>query len=261
MEYSKITVEQRGYILLMGLNRPEKLNAFDVDMYIELANAYYELHTSDNLRCGVLFAHGEHFTAGLELDKWTAVFQNGWDDLPDVAIHPLGIDEDKRCRKPVVMALRGRCYTIGFELLLANDIRVAASDAKIALLEVKRGLYPLGGGTVRLIQEVGWGNAMRYLLTGDEITATEALRMGLVQQVTEPGLELEAAIDLAEKIAKAAPLGVMGALKSARLARIEGDKVALERLIPDFQPVMQSEDIKEGIMSFLERREANYKGK
>lgn len=261
MGYSRITVEEKDHIFLMGLNRPEKRNAFDLDMYMELADAYGELHRNKELRCGVLFGHGEHFTAGLELDKWAAVFQNGKIDIPEGAIHPLGIDEDNRCSKPVVMAVRGRCYTIGFELLLANDIRVVASDAKIALLEVKRGIYPVGGGTVRLFQEVGWGNAMRYLLTGDEVTAEEALRMGLVQQVTKPGEELEAAIKVAEKIAKAAPLGVMAALQSARTAHIEGDKAALARLIPDLQPLMQSEDVKEGIISFMERREAIFQGR
>jgi enoyl-CoA hydratase/carnithine racemase len=261
MTYSRITVEKSGHILLMGLNRPEKRNAFDVEMYLELADAYRELHHNSELRCGVLFAHGDHFTSGLELDKWASVFTNGWSDLPNVEIHPLGIDEDNRCRKPVVMALQGRCYTIGFELLLANDIRIASNDAKIALIEVKRGLYPLGGGTVRLIQEIGWGNAMRYLLTGEEINAEEALRLGLVQHVTEPGQQLSTAIEVAEKIAKAAPLGVMGALKSARMSRIQGEKAALERLITDFQPIMKSEDVKEGIMSFLERREAKFQGR
>ncbi len=261
MTYTRITVEERGPILMMGLNRPEKRNAFDLEMYAELAAAYGELHRREDLRCGVLFAHGDHFTAGLELDKWAPVFQSGRIDIPEGAIHPLGLDEENRCRKPVVMALRGRCYTIGFELLLAQDMRVAASDARIALLEVKRGIYPVGGGTVRIIQEMGWGNAMRYLLTGDEISAEEAFRMGLVQQVTEPGSELDAAVTLAEKVAKGAPLGVMAALKSARIARIEGDRAALARLIPDLLPLMQSEDVREGMLSFLERREANFQGR
>lgn len=261
MTYTRITVEERGPILMMGLNRPEKRNAFDLEMYVELAAAYGELHRREDLRCGVLFAHGDHFTAGLELDKWAPVFQSGSIDIPEGAIHPLGLDEENRCRKPVVMALRGRCYTIGFELLLAQDMRVAASDARIAFLEVKRGIYPVGGGTVRIIQEMGWGNAMRYLLTGDEISAEEAFRMGLVQQVTEPGSELDAAVNLAEKVAKGAPLGVMAALKSARIARIEGDRAALARLIPDLLPLMQSEDVREGMLSFLERREANFQGR
>ena len=261
MEYTKITVERKGRVLLMGLNRPEKMNAFDLDMYMELAQAYGELSRDDELFCGVLFAHGEHFTSGLELDKWAPVFSGDGFNVPEGAIHPLGLDPDNMCKKPVVMAVRGRCYTIGFELLLAQDVRVCASDARIALLEVKRGIYPVGGGTVRLFEEIGWGNAMRYLLTGDEINAEEAYRLGLVQEVVEPGEEVEKAIELAETIAKRAPLGVMAALRSARISRVEGHREALKRLIPDIIPILGSEDAKEGIMSFMERREAVYKGK
>ncbi len=261
MEYTRITAETRGHVLLMGLNRPAKRNAFDIEMYEELGHAYTELHNNPELRCGVLFAHGEHFTSGLELDKWAAVFSTGKWEMPEGVIHPLGLDEDRRCKKPVVMAIRGRCYTIGFELLLAQDIRVAATDAKIALLEVKRGIYPVGGGTVRLFEEIGWGNAMRYLLTGDEITGEEAFRMGLVQELTEPGKELEKAIEIAESIAKKAPLGVMAALRSARISRVDGARAAIEQLMPDLLPIMKSEDAMEGVMSFMQRREANFKGK
>jgi enoyl-CoA hydratase/carnithine racemase len=261
MDYTRITAEARGHVFLMGLNRPEKRNAFDLEMYDELAHAYGELDRNPELRCGVLFAHGEHFTSGLELDKWASAFTSGKWNIPDGCIHPLGIDLDKRCQKPVVMAIRGRCYTIGFELLLAQDIRVAATDVRIALLEVKRGIYPVGGGTVRLFQEIGWGNAMRYLLTGDEITGTEAYRLGLIQELTEPGNELNRAIEIATDISKRAPLGVMAALKSAQIARTEGPRAALARLIPDLMPIMRSEDALEGVMSFMERREANFKGK
>lgn len=261
MNYSRITVETRNNIFLMGLNRPEKRNAFDLEMYSELGQAYAELHSNADLRCGVLFAHGDHFTSGLELDKWKDVFDSGEFTIPEGCIHPLGLDEDKRCRKPVVMAVRGMCYTIGFELLLAQDIRIAASDARFALLEVRRGVYPVGGGTVRLFEEIGWGNAMRYLLTGDEMPAAEAYRLGLVQEIVEPGKELARAVEVAENIAKCAPLGVMAALKSARMARVQGTKAALERLMPDLYPVMKSGDAEEGLMSFIERREARYKGR
>ncbi|MBA4423971.1 MAG: enoyl-CoA hydratase [Syntrophus sp. (in: bacteria)] len=261
MDYTRITVETRGHVYLMGLNRPEKRNAFDLEMYEELAGAYGELDRHPELRCGVLFAHGAHFTTGLELDKWASVFAGGKWTIPEGCIHPLGIDSDARCKKPVVMAIRGRCYTIGFELLLAQDIRVASTDARIALLEVKRGIYPVGGGTVRLFREIGWGNAMRYLLTGDEITGAEAYRLGLVQELTEPGNELDRAIEIAADISKRAPLGVMAALKSARIAGVEGPGAAFARLIPDLIPIMGSEDALEGMMSFIERREANFKGK
>lgn len=260
MDYTRITAEKHDHILLMGLNRPEKRNAFDLDMYNELGHAYAELHNNKDLRCGVLFAHGGHFTSGLELDKWKDVLSGGKITVPDGCIDPLGLDEDNRCCKPVVMAVRGMCYTIGFELLLAQDIRIASSDACFAFLELKRGFYPVGGGTIRLHQEAGWGNAMRYLLTGEEMPAAEALRTGIVQEVTEPGKELAIAIKVAESISKCAPLGVMAALKSARISRVQGTKAALGRLMPDLYPIMASEDAKEGLISFLERREARYRG-
>jgi len=161
MEYTRLKVETRGHVFIMGLNRPEKRNAFDLEMYEELACAYGELDRNPELRCGVLYAVGEDFTSGLELDKWAAVFSSGKWTIPESSIHPVGLDEDKRCRKPVVMAVRGRCYTIGFEILLALDIRVVSKDARFSLLEVKRGIYPVGGGTVRLFEEIGWGNAMK----------------------------------------------------------------------------------------------------
>ncbi|MDD5475072.1 MAG: crotonase/enoyl-CoA hydratase family protein [Syntrophales bacterium] len=261
MNYTRINVEKKGHVLLMGLNRPEKLNAFDLVMYEELAYAYGELDGNPEMRCGVLYAEGKDFTSGLELDKWAAVFASGEWKIPEGSIHPLGLDEDSRCRKPVVMAIRGRCYTIGFELLLAQDIRVASKDARIALLEVKRGIYPVGGGTVRLFEEIGWGNAMRYLLTGDEITGEEAYRMGLVQELAEPGKELDRAVELAVQISKRAPLGVMAALKSSRISRVHGVKEAIARLMPDLLPIMESDDAREGVMSFIERREADFKGK
>ena len=261
MHYTRITIETRGHVFLMGLNRPEKRNAFDLEMYEELARAYGELDRNPDLRCGVLFAHGDHFTSGLELDKWAPVLSTGKWTIPEGCIHPLGLDSGARCSKPIVMAIRGRCYTIGFELLLAQDIRVASTDARIALLEVKRGIYPVGGGTVRLFEEIGWGNAMRYLLTGEEIGGPEAFRLGLVQELTEPGNELDRAIEIATDISKCAPLGVMAALKSARIARVEGPDAAFARLMPDLIPILGSEDATEGVMSFIERREANFKGK
>jgi enoyl-CoA hydratase len=258
----KITVEQRGYVLLMGLNRPEKRNAFDVEMYQDLAEAYGRLDRDRELRCGLLFAHGGHFTAGLDLVGWATLLQAGqFAPLPPGGIDPLGLYGEQVVRKPVVMAAQGYCLTIGLELLLAADVRVAASDTSFAQIEVKRGFYAAAGATIRLPQEIGWGGAMRYLLTGDEISAAEAFRLGLVQAVTAPGEQLGLALKLAESIARQAPLGVQATLQSARLARLEGDRAAAMRLLPELQPVLQSEDAREGYLSFMERREAVFKGK
>lgn len=259
---SKVTAAKKGHILLIGLNRPDKMNAFDLDMYMQLAEALGRLHHNSDLRCGMLFAHGKNFTAGLDLPKWVEVFSSGhFPDLPEEFCDPFGLDEARRVGKPLVMAVQGICYTIGLELLLAADVRLAASDTKFGQIEVKRGIYPVGGATVRLYQEIGWGNAMLYLLTGDEISAEEAYRMGLVQEVTAPGEQYDRALIVAERIAEQAPLGVQASLLSARLARSEGIKKAAARLLPDLQPIINSEDAREGVLSFIERRKAHFKGR
>lgn len=261
MDYRKLTLAVDGHVLMIGLNRPEKKNAFDLDMYRELALACGELQRSHDLRCGLLFGHGDHFTAGLDLPQWAPVFQAGrFPDLPEGAIDPLGLDENNRLEKPLVMAVQGICLTIGIELLLAADVRVAADTTRFGQIEIKRGIYPVGGATVRLIQEIGWGNAMRYLLTGDLFTAEEAYRMGLVQAVTADGGQVERALDIARTIADQAPLGVAATLASARIARSQGESAAMARLMPDLMPLLQSEDFKEGVQSFIERRNARFKG-
>ena len=261
MSEKKIIVERRGHVLLMGLNRPDKMNAFDVEMYRELAVALGELHRDGELRCGLLYAHGKHFTAGLDLPQWAPCLGEArLPELPAGSCDPFGLVEGRQVGKPMVMAVQGICYTIGLELLLAMDIRVAASDTRFGQIEVRRGIYPVGGATVRLHREIGWGNAMRYLLTGDEIPAAEALRLGLVQQLAEPGGQVDRALEIAETIARQAPLGVQASLKSARRTRAEGERAAIARLLPDLAPIMKSEDAAEGIRSFVERRQARFRG-
>jgi enoyl-CoA hydratase/carnithine racemase len=262
MQPASITVNTDGHILKIGIDRAAKRNAFDVAMYRDLAAAYGRLTADPDLRCGLLYAHGEHFTAGLDLPQWAGVFAEGrFPELPAGAVDPLGIYSDRVLSKPMVMAVQGICLTIGIELLLATDIRVAAADTRFGQIEIKRGIYPVGGATIRLFQEVGWGNAMRYLLTADEISANEAFRMGLVQEVTAPGEQLDRAMAIARTIAAQAPLGVQASLKSARLARRQGEIAAMKRLLPDLLPLMNSRDVEEGIAAFIERREARFRGR
>jgi enoyl-CoA hydratase len=256
-----VTVERRGHVLLMGLNRPAKRNAFNLAMIDQLAAAYYELEADDELRCGVLFAHGENFTAGLDLAEVGPAVRDGG----------LGLDgagrrdpwrRDGTWTTPVVAAAQGWSLTLGIELLLAADIRIAASDARFAQMEVNRGIYPFGGATIRLPRDAGWGNAMRWLLTGEQFGAAEAYRIGLVQEVVEPGRQADRAAELAEAIAaRSAPLGVKMTLASAHRAQRDGEAAAFACLEADAATLFGTEDGREGIRSFTERRAARFTGR
>ncbi|HEU5230183.1 MAG TPA: crotonase/enoyl-CoA hydratase family protein [Ktedonobacteraceae bacterium] len=256
----KVTLERHGHVLLIGLDRAAKRNAFDRAMLDALGKAYGELERDADLRCGVLFAHGDHFTAGLELTQFIDRLGRGVQDVAEGALDPLGIT-GPRLSKPMVCALQGICLTIGIELMLATDIRIAAANTRFAQIEIKRGIYPIGGATIRFVREAGWGNAMRYLLTGDEFSAQEAFRIGLVQEVVEPGRQLARAEEIAQIIAQQAPLGVYATLKASRFALTAGEEEAMRHLAPSLAPLLQSEDAQEGIRSFIERRPANFKGK
>lgn len=257
-----LTLARRGHVLLMGLNRPRKRNAFNIALLVALAHAYEQLEINDDLRVGVLFAHGEHFTGGLDLAEVGPALSEGRFNYPPAEGRDPWRNDARPWTKPIIAAAQGWCMTLGIELLLAADIRIASSDTRFAHLEVRRGIYPFGGATIRLPREAGWGNAMRWLLSGDTYDATEAYRIGLVQEVTEPGAQVDRAIELAEHIARdAAPLGVRTALWSAQAAQSQGEPLAASRLTEDMRTLMASEDAAEGMLSFLERREARFVGR
>jgi enoyl-CoA hydratase/carnithine racemase len=163
--------------------------------------------------------------------------------------------------KPVVLAVQGTCLTLGVELALASDVVVAADSTRFGQIEVKRGILPFGGATTRFAARSGWGDAMRWMLTGDPFDAAEALRIGLVQQVAPVGEQLAHAIHLATTIARQAPLGVQATLRSARAAVVDGQSAALAPLLADARAIMASDDAREGLQSFIERREARFTGR
>jgi enoyl-CoA hydratase len=255
-----VIVDQQDHVLRIGLNRPAKRNAFNVEMLDELGRAYERLERDDDLRVGVLYANGDHFTAGLDLAEVGPRLMEGSLDWPDDARNPWRND-GRPWTKPVVAAVQGWCLTLGIELLLAADVRIASADARFAQLEVQRGIYPFGGATTRLPREAGWGNAMRWLLTGDEFDATEALRIGLVQEVVAPGNQLDRAVELAERIAtRSAPLAVRTTLAAAQRANREGEQAAEDRFVDDVVALFKTTDGAEGMQSFLERRPARFVG-
>ncbi|MDQ5987542.1 MAG: Short-chain-enoyl-CoA hydratase [Syntrophus sp. SKADARSKE-3] len=258
-----INIKTEGHIFLIEVNRPQKYNAMTQEMYHQLAQAYFKLDADADARVGLLYAIGPHFTSGLELTDWAEAFSSGRGFPLDEknAIDPFYMMSDVRCRKPIIIAVQGYCYTWGLEIMLNTDIRVAATDTRFGMLEVRRGFFPSGGATLRLPKEIGWGNAQRYLLTGDEMSAEDAYRLGLVQHLTEPGRQFEKAMELAGRVASAAPLGVRNVLKSCRVAALEGEEAAKAIIHQDVAEIMKSEDMQTGIQSFIERREAVFKGK
>jgi len=254
---SKVTTEKVGHVLKIGLNRPDKMNAADEEMLHQLALAYGELEKEKELRVGLVFAHGDHFTAGLDLFDVGPKMQTGKLQLvPEGGIDPWGI-QTKQVSKPVVMATRGTCFTLGVELALASDIVIAASDSKFAQLEVARAILPFGGGTIRLPKVAGHAKAMQYLLTGDSFGANEALAMGMINEIVEPGQELGRAMQFAEKIAAQAPLAVQATLASARNADSENEK---QQLFIRLGNLMATKDVERGMQAFISKQPAQFEG-
>lgn len=255
-----VVTEIRDHVLLVGLNRPDKHNAFDLRMLRELSVAYKAYEDDDALWCMVLHGHGKSFTAGLDLAEVGPAVAGGAALFPDDGIDPLDLSPPRRT-KPVVCAVKGWCLTIGIELLLASDIRVCAEDTRFRQMEVNRGIMPFGGATLRMAQVAGWGNAMRWLLTGDEFDAAEALRMGLVQKVAPAGAELEAALAIAEAVASCAPLAVQATRQNSLLAVEAGFDAANQALMEPARALMKTDDAAEGVRSFVERRKAVFTGR
>lgn len=255
-----ISVERKDHVLQIGLNRPDKKNAFNLDMLGDLSLAYALLEEDPDLRVGLLFAHGETFTSGLDLmDVAPAIFE-GRSFLKEGGVDPLRLEGS--WTKPVVAVAQGWVMTVGIELLLAADIRICSNDVRFAQIEVNLGIYPFGGATFRFPELSGWGNAMRWMLTGDEFGADEAHRIGLVQEVESDADAARAkGLEIASRIASdAAPLGVRKLLASAHLARNEGPRAAVTGQMEDIKELFQTKDAAEGLQSFIERRKANFTG-
>ena len=251
----RVTTRVHGNCLVMTIDRPAKYNGFTPKMLRELAAAYTQLEREDQLWCGVLEAEGKHFTAGLELSAF---------DITDPLIEPDQIDpldlRDPRRSKPVVAAVHGICFTIGIELMLAADIVIAERGVRFGQLEVKRGLMAYGGATIRMVERAGWGNAMRYLLTGEEFDGETALRLGFVQELVDEGQGRARALALAEQIARQAPLAVRESRRSAMIATERGPAAAVAEFPAQLQMLAASEDFAEGVQSFRERRDGRYRG-
>jgi enoyl-CoA hydratase len=262
MDEGTITTERRGALLLIGLNRPAKYNGMSPRMFRELAEAYTLLDDDADLRVGVLHAFGKHFTAGIDLPMLAPLMQRGEKAFPLGSVDPtdLGLPGYRRRTKPMVVAVKGITYTIGIELMLAADIVVAADDCRFSQLEVKRGIMATGGATLRMQQRAGVGNAMLHLLTGDEFGSAEALRLNFVQKVVPVGEELDEAVRIAEAVAAQAPLAVVATRLNVMKCVEQGTAAAVEEFLPVQTRLANSEDAREGVRAFTERRPGRFTG-
>ena len=261
MSASRVTVDRDGHVLLIGFNRADKRNAADFQLLQELSAAYGELENDPELRVGFVYAHGDHFTGGLDLaDVGPRIGADGLDITSEGGVNPWQVSGESMT-KPVVIAVQGTCLTLGIELILASDIAVAAASTRFGQIEVARGILPFGGATIRFPRAVGWGNAMRWILTGDMFDATEAHRIGLVQEVVPDGEQYARGLELAQRIAAQAPLAVQSALANARLAIRDSDAAAEAALQPELVRLAGSEDARIGMEAFVSRQPAEFIGR
>lgn len=259
----RIDCTVRGSLLLIGINRPDKRNGFTPAMLEGLAQAYTRLDDDDSLRVGVLHAMGGHFTAGLDLPAFAPLMRVGAKAVPVGLVDPLdlGMEGYRRRTKPMVVAVKGITFTLGIELMLAADLVVAADDCRFSQLEVRRGIMATGGATVRMAERAGLGNALLHLLTGDEFTAAEALRLNFVQTVVPAGQELEEAIRLANRIAEQAPRAVIATRLNAIRAAEDGAAAAVREFLTTQQSLAASEDAAEGVSAFRDKRPPRFTGR
>ncbi|MCA3705044.1 MAG: crotonase/enoyl-CoA hydratase family protein [Phenylobacterium sp.] len=247
-----------GQVLRIGIARPEKRNSLTPPMMRGLADAFDRLQAEPELRVGVLYGEGGNFTSGLDLMKFVPIMSGAETAPVYEGFDPLQLKA--RLTKPLIAAVSGFVFTVGIELMLACDIVVAAEDCVFGQLETSRGIMVSGGGTVRWVQQVGWGNAMRHLLTAEKFYAAEALRIGLVQEVVETGSELERAAAIAKAVARNAPLAVQATKASALRYLADGERAAFDALAAAQAELARSADAIEGAAAMMQRRDPEFKG-
>lgn len=256
----EIRTAKDGHVFIIEIDRVQKRNAFTPQMLTAISEAYDVYEDDSELWCALVCAKGDHFSAGLDLMAMAPVFNQGGNPMAETSVNPWGTGGRPRT-KPVVVAVQGTCLTLGIELILASDVAVAADNTAFAQIEVKRGIFPFGGATTRFHARCGWGNAMRWILTGDKFDAAEAHRMGLVQEVAPAGQERERALAIAKTIAAQAPLAVQATLQSAWESVHEGERAAHQNLNATVRRLAGTADAAEGMASFVERRDAVFTGK
>ncbi len=262
--YQAIIVAVDDHVATLTLNRPDAMNAFSAQLQGEFIMACAELNDDPDVRVVIVTGAGEKaFSAGLDLKERAAEVVNFVEKRarrvrPGIATMHKALAAVDR---PTIAAIRGWCLGGGLEIALACDLRIAGTDARIGLTEIRRGIMPGAGGTQRLSRLVGPGHALRIALSGEPVDAAEAYRIGLVNEVVEPGQVLEAANRLAATIMKGAPVSarfIKEAInKGLELPLDEGLRLEADLAIL----ISHTDDSKEGPRSFVEKRPPVWQGK
>jgi enoyl-CoA hydratase len=214
------------------------------------------------LRAAVLFGHGPNFSQGIDVEGFKTLVATGQPLVTGASVIDPLAKRAPRLSKPLVVVTHGDTWNMAHELYLVADIRVAAADTRFGQDENTRGRFPGGGATVRFVREVGWANAMRYMLTGNHWSAEQALRIGEVQAVAKtPADALALGIEMAEKICKCGPLGIKTTLASAHLAVDPVETDALSKLDTEFAALFRTQDFQEGREAEAEHRPPVYRGR
>ena len=264
-----VEFEVDGHVALVTLNRPESRNAFNPEALVRLYNAFQEIEKNENIRVAVITGSGDKaFCAGADLGQLITLMngarqpENDWDTkyLEDVSKKGSYL-MNKDTVKPVVAAINGHAIAGGMELVQGTDIRVAVPGAKFGLQEVKWAIFPAGGSTVKLPRQIPYAKAMELMLTGDLISAQEALELGFLNYVVEPSKLMGKVMEIADKLAANGPIAVQAIRKSVREVWGYPEAEALRMEGTFSRPVFKTEDAKEGPRAFMEKREPVYKGR
>jgi len=259
MSYVNIIVEKKEGVGLIKINRPNNLNALNKDTIIELTKAVEELEKDKNIKVAIITGEGKAFIAGADIKQMKDMNPSEAKKFAEIG-HNLLMNIEKS-RLPFIAAINGYALGGGCEVMMACDICIAAASAKIGQPEINLGIHPGFGGTQRLPRLVGRMKAKELLLTGDNIDANEAHRIGLVNMVVPDDKIMEEAEKIANKIASKSTVQT-AFIKSLVNKGMEVDlKKACELEISYFSKSFQTEDKKEGMTAFLEKRKPSFKGK
>jgi enoyl-CoA hydratase len=250
----EVLTERRGKVLVITINRPDARNAVNRALAEQMAATLEALDADDEVAVGVLTGDGKGFSAGMDLK---AFVEGG---MPNIEGRGFAGIVERSCDKPLIAAVEGFALAGGLEIALSCDLVVAAEGARFGIPEVGVGLFAGAGALLRLPRRVPYGVAMEMALTADPITAEQAAAYGLVNRVVEPGTAVDAAVELAERIARNAPLGLAASKRILieMQGRTEEEFWAFQN--PILGEVFSSSDAVEGATAFAEKRPPNWTG-